>query len=331
MAVQYGSGPFSHEIGHYWGVFLDRSFGFGVGKAYNNPVHWGYAGVSGMLGGFDPATLVCETPLGAAPADCEPTAEARYRYVVGSFSPGANTLPYAPLELYLMGLASADEVSAEIPMLEDAEDVPASFDPETRTEVVDAAGVTSVTMSDIMARHGVVTELAENERHFASAFVVVSAEPASDEVLAEVALRAAAFGDRGVHPITESFASDTGARATLDTELGPRRAVSNPAPAPRPAFTCDVTGQDCDDGLACHASYCALPGAADVNEPCQLVSDCIAGSRCVYVGDPSVGYCAQYCDRDDAGSPLGCASLCTSTITMVDENGEPQWTVCRPE
>ena len=102
----------SHEIGHYWGVFLDTSFGFGVGTTYNSRVHWGYAGVNGILGGFDPTTLSCQTPLGAAPMDCEPTANGRYRYSVESFSPGGNDLPYALLELYLMGLAAADECAA---------------------------------------------------------------------------------------------------------------------------------------------------------------------------------------------------------------------------
>ncbi len=328
---EYGSGPFSHEIAHYWGVFLDQSFGFGVGKSYNSPVHWGYAGVNGMLGGFDPKTLSCQTPTGAALLDCQPAANGRYRYVVRSFSPGANALPYAPLELYLMSLASANEVPAEIPVLSDAEDVPSSFDPKTNTEVIEAAGVKIVTMAEIKARHGIASELPENERHFTSAFVVISAAPASEDVLAEVALRAAAFGDRGKHPLTQSFAADTGARATMDTVLGPRRTTSNPPPPPRPAFKCDVLGQDCGDGLACYGSYCAIPGKVAANDVCTLNTDCVAGARCAYVGNATVGHCAQYCDRDNAQSPLACASLCTSIIIFVDEAGKPEAPVCRPQ
>jgi hypothetical protein len=303
MAVKYGAGPFSHEIMHYWGVFLDRSFGFGVGKAYNSPVHWGYAGVHGILGGFDPATLSCQSPAGAAPTECDATANGRYRYAVGSFNTGGNDLPFAPLELYLMGLASVDDVPEEFPVLLDAQEVPDSFDAQTRTKVVEAAGSSVVTMSDIMARHGVVTELPEGERHFSSAFVVVSASPASDEVLAEVAQRAAAFGGRGTHRLTNSFASDTGDRATMETALGPRRAVSDAAPEPRAPFECDVLGNGCEGGLACYGTYCGIPGDVPVNGSCNEAADCVAGTDCIFLAPPA-GQCAQFCDREADGKPL---------------------------
>jgi hypothetical protein len=330
MAVAYGSGPFSHEIEHYWGVFLDRSFGFGVGKAYNSPVHWGYAGVDGILGGFDPTTLSCQTPAGAKPPDCTALPTGRFRYVVSSFNPGANGKPYAPIELYLMGVIPADEVPMDIPVLQDAEDVPNSFESVTGTEVIEAAGVNTVTMADIIARHGVVSRLPEMERHFTSAFVVVSAEPASDEVMAEVALRAAAFGDRGQHPITKSFAFDTGGRATMDTVLGPRRGVSDEVPPPRPAFTCDVITQDCDDDLACYGEYCALAGKAAVGEACSLSNDCAAGTTCLYLGN-AAGKCAEYCDAQDAQSPLYCGAICSSIVSLLDADGKVKATVCRPD
>ncbi|MEI9954325.1 MAG: hypothetical protein WDO74_36485 [Pseudomonadota bacterium] len=321
MGVQYGSGPFAHEIAHYWAVGL-AGFGF-------SPPHWGFAGVNGILGGFDPATLACQSPAGAALADCAPASTGRYRYTVKAFSEGGNGLPYAPLELYLMGLAPAKEVPAQVPVLRDAQKVANSFDSTTGTEVVEAAGISTVKLTDIQARYGVAVELAESARHFSSAFVVVSAAPASAEVLAEVALRAAAFGDRGSHPITHSFAMETGARATMDTQLGPRRAASDLPPPPRPAFTCDVLKQDCEVGLACYGTYCALPGNIAPNQPCEVATDCAAGSSCL---KPTGGarYCAQYCDRKDAASSLSCASLCTSTITLLDSNGAVSATVCGP-
>jgi hypothetical protein len=330
MAVGYGSGPFSHEIEHYWGVFLDRSFGFGVGKAYNNAAHWGYAGVDGTLGGFDPKTLSCQTPAGANLPNCTALPNGRFQYVVGSFNPGGNGKPYAPIELYLMGLAPLAEVPSEIPVLQDAEDVPNSFDSMTGTEVVEAAGVKTITMADVTARHGVVSQLPETQRHFTSAFVVVSAAPASDEVMAEVALRAAAFGDRGQHPLTKSYAYDTGGRATMDTVLGPRRAVSDAIPPPRAAFTCDVITQDCDDDLACYGKYCALPGKAAVGEECSLSSDCGAGATCVYLGN-AAGQCAEYCDDQDAQSLLFCASICSSIVNLLGADGKVEATVCRPD
>lgn len=331
IGVKYGAGPFSHEIMHNWGVFLDRSFSFGVGKMYNSPVHWGYAGVHGVLGGFDAATLSCQSPAGAAPTDCDATANGRYRYVVGSFNTGSNDVPFAPLELYLIGLASVEDVPEELPLLLDAQEVPNSFDAQTGTEVVEAAGLSVVTMSDITALHGVATELPEDERRFSSAFVVVSASPASDEVMAEVAQRAAAFGGRGTHPLTKSFASDTGDRATMETKLGPRRAVSDTAPEPRPPFQCDALANDCDGGLACYVAYCGIPGDVPVNGSCNVATDCVAGTDCLFL-DPPAGQCAQFCDQEDVDSPLACASLCpSSTLTIVDADGKPLATYCRPE
>lgn len=332
MAVQLGDGPLSHEIGHYWAVFLDPSFGFGAGTTYDSTVHWGYAGVNGVLGGFDPRSLACQTPAGASPPNCKAAANKRYRYVTKAFGPGGNSLPYAPLELYLMGLASLDEVPSEIPVLNDADEVPGSFDADAGTEVIDAAGMSIVKMSDITARHGVVKPLSEAERHFTSAFVLVSSAPATSDAIAEVAQRAAAFGDRGTHPLTKSFASDTSKRATMDTVLGPRRAVADPPPEPRPRFVCDVLAQDCDDGLACYnGSVCALPGKVPEHESCNRGSDCKAGATCVFLGNPPIGQCLRYCDGDDADSPLNCFKICGSPIRLVDENGNVIATVCGPK
>jgi hypothetical protein len=142
-------------------------------------------------------------------------------------------------------------------------------------------------MADITARHGTVSQLPEKERHFTSAFVVVSAAPASDEVMTEVALRAAAFGDGGQHRLTESFAMDTDGRASMDNVLGPRRAVSDALPPPRAAFTCDVITQDCDD-LACYGQYCALPVTRAVGDECSVSRDCGAGATCIHL-DSAVG------------------------------------------
>jgi hypothetical protein len=235
IGVQYRSLPFAHEIAHYSAVLFDKSFGFGVGKGYSDQGHWGFAGVHGILGGFDPKTLSCQTPPGAAPKDCEPEANGRYRYVVGAFGPSGNVVPYAPLELYLMGLGTLDEVPTEIPLLQDAEEVKGSLDASTRTEVVEAAGMSTIAMSDITARYGVVTPLPANERHFTSAFVIVSATPVSGQVFADISVYAAVFGDRGTRVNITSFVDTNGGRATIDTLLGPRRAVNDPPPPKRAA------------------------------------------------------------------------------------------------
>lgn len=230
-------GPLGHEMLHYWANFLDPSFGFGVGLEEDFGEHWGYAGVHGVLGGFDPETLRCETPSGALPPACTPGANGRTRYVTGLFGENDNGVatPCGPLELYLMGLVPPSELPDEIPVLVDAGSL--VYDTFAETASVEAASVTSVRVSDIVRRHGEVTELAEDERAFRAAFVVISAVPAEGAVLTESAAYARWHGNRESHVNVLSFEALTGGRATLDTRLGPRRSVHEPPLAPRALVT----------------------------------------------------------------------------------------------
>jgi hypothetical protein len=227
-------GPMGHEMLHYWANFLDPSFGFGVGLNEDFGAHWGYAGVHGVLGGFDPRTLRCETPSGATPPDCTPGATGRTRFVTGLFGENDNGVetPCGPLELYLMGLVPVAEVPDEIPVLVDAGSL--VYDTLAETASVEAARVTSVRVSDIVLRHGIVPELPADERAFRAAFVVISSTPATGAVLAEVADYAKWHGNRETHTGVLSFEALTGGRATLDTRLGQRRRLTDAAPAPRP-------------------------------------------------------------------------------------------------
>lgn len=86
-----GSGPSLHEFMHLW--VLDRQVIPTVIES-----HWGFSSVDGQLGGFDLENLV---ELGED------------KYSAGLFGLNANfgnSLPYAPLELYLAGWVTADEV-----------------------------------------------------------------------------------------------------------------------------------------------------------------------------------------------------------------------------
>jgi hypothetical protein len=100
-------GPSLHEIVHRW---ANHAIGFDTlidpttsqeevsMVASSSMPHWGISSVNGQLGGFDIATL-------------EELGENRYKAdAFGTFANGGNRLPYAPLELYLMGLIPASEV-----------------------------------------------------------------------------------------------------------------------------------------------------------------------------------------------------------------------------
>jgi hypothetical protein len=331
--------PLSHEVGHYWAAHLDPRFGFGAALNEHHGPHWGFSSVNGQLGGFDGSTLRCETPAGAMPPGCTPLGNARTRYVVGAFGPNANGFrgqPFAPLELYLMGLLPAADVPASFQLLTDAQIVPDSYNEATDTLVVEASGITALPFANIVARHGQVEALEEASRHFSAAFVVVSATPAPDGVLSDVVTWAAAFGAREVVANWDSFERDTGGRATMDTLLGSRRPTSTPAPAPRERFACDVLAQDCGrPELACYLSppsLCALSGGVGLDQPCDAVYACGPGLDCVASSaDPTAYVCKPYCDLNDITSPRACQTLCANNyLTFLGTTNELLGALCLP-
>lgn len=328
IGVQYRPqqyGPFGHEMVHYWANFLHPSFGFGIGLNENAGPHWGYAGMRGVLGGFEASTLRCETPTGAMPPGCTATGSGRTRYVVELFFSNDNGVatPCSPLELYLMGLLPLSEVPPSIPVLTEAEALYDTYDETTGTFIVEASGLDTVAVSDIAAQHGMVRELPEAERAFRAAFVVISAEPASDAVLAEVADWAKIHGNRLEDADILSFEALTGGRATLDTELGARRSVEDPAPEVRVPFGCDVYEQDCDDDKACffaphQGGICGLSRGALRDAACDESYDCAPGLDCVANQAGTAGACEPYCSPDDT-APDACSSQCP-WYELVDEN-----------
>lgn len=342
IALQYNAGvfpPLAHEIAHYWAVDLDARFGFGVGLGASYPSHWGFAGTYGQLGGFDPASLRCQTPAGAAPPSCTALTSGRTRYVVGTFAANSNTflgIPYGPLELYLMGLSTSAEVPASLPVLRDAQVVAGSENPTAKTLVVEAAGLTSLKFSDITARHGAVTPLAAAARHFSAAFVVLTSKPASDPVMTEISRWAAIFGARETAAGLPSFAAHTLNRATLETRLGARRTSETPPPPPRAALTCDALSQDCPRAeLGCYVhppAFCALSGGIKLDQPCDATFACAPGLDCVAgASTPTTFVCKPYCDPITTTAANACQKLCPNNhYTFKGEAGESLGGLCTP-
>jgi hypothetical protein len=324
--------PLGHEILHEWAAHFDPALGFG-GPAVG--VHWGFTSVHGRLGGFDGSTLKCQTPANAAPPGCTPESNGRTRYVVDHFFPHDNTRePYSPLELYVMGLLPKEEVPETFMVLEGAEEVPDSFDPDTETIVVEADGLGEIAFADVLARHGEMALLPEDERAFSAAFVVVSSEPAPDQIMNDVAEWAAGFGNRGTSPVVPSFETETGGRATMDTTLPPRRTESSVVPEPRVRFDCNVLTQDCPRAeLACFdftPSYCALSGGVEEGQSCDRLYQCAAGLDCFSgPSDPDAYVCTPYCDPEDTTSALACTALCPGNeLRFVDADDTTVGAVC---
>lgn len=326
--------PLGHETLHHWATFLDARFGFG--QVPGDP-HWGLASVNGVLGGFDPASLRCETPAGAQPPSCEELPNGRTRYVLNSFHPNDNTgrsSPYAPLELYLMGLIPGSQVPSEFLVFDEGD-----LDESTRSAesvVVEAMGLKTVELASIIERHGMVPRLAEDQRKFRAAFAVISAQPASEEVLREVAKWAAVFGNRMQVEPWLSFESYASGLASMDTKLGDRRAESDKVPDERAELRCDVLKQDCPRAeLGCYEYFpavCALSGKLALGQTCDATFSCAPGLECM-TDDTGSYKCASYCDPSAAQSQSdkACAKLCSGKyIELQDNDGQVMSAICRP-
>jgi hypothetical protein len=331
--------PFAHETLHYWAQYLDPSFGFGEMRGYSEGPHWGASSVNGQLGGFDPATLRCLTPAGAAPPACTALPSGRVRYVVGAFGGNANAFrnaPYSELELYLMGLLPDSGVPESFALLTDAEIDQSTYDDAAKTFQVEASGIQALPFSNIVARHGKRVLLEEAERHFKAAFVVISAQPAADDVMKDIARWSAVFGNRLQYSNWESFETVAGGLATMDTRLGPRRAVKSPPPAPREPQKCDVLAQNCPrPELSCYlfadSGFCAISQGVKAGDPCDSTFACAPGLYCVgSAKTPDNLRCEPYCDIGNTVPAASCSTLCTGEHVILTASDKPIVGLCLP-
>jgi hypothetical protein len=234
QATTNGAFPaLAHETAHYWANYLDPALGFGHDRDADYGPHWGVTGVYGQLGGFDPKSVRCIIPMGAAPPACnkDPGFD-DYSYEMSAFAPNTNTflgIPYAPLELYLMGLLPQSELPSSFSLVQDAR-----FDALVPPiALVAGTGISAITVSSIVARHGVRAPAADSDKRFSAAFVVVSAAPRADGDLDQVVTWQQFWGgDRPANAGEMSFEQATGGRAKMTTQIGRRRIGTDPAPLP---------------------------------------------------------------------------------------------------
>ena len=323
--------PFAHEIAHNWGNHLDPKLGFFDPSQPDYGGHWGVTGVNGQLGGFDPASLRCETPAGQSPPNCTAGANGRTRFLVNPFHPAADFIegmPFGPLELYLMGLIPVGEVPDPILRFEDT-----NFDldkPELSADrkfVVEAARIGEIKRADIVARHGSVRMLAADKRHFRIALVLISKAPAQQRYLDAVADWGAIFAAelKSNNPNWKSFAELTGNRATLSYRLGARRMPDGEYQDWRSIWYDECRPErastDCGNGMGCYGIggfYCARAGSGASGDACESDIDCAPGLICNFVPtslDDQV--CAPYCDPVNDAAPNACKTLCPSSSSPI--------------
>ncbi len=189
--------PIHHETMHHWAVYLDALFGFDTATH-----HWGTAGTLGVLGGFDPDSLVDHGDG---------------TYTVDRFEPSGGdwlTTPYSNIELYLMGLIAADEVDP-IPVLIN----PTITDGTNPTTVTVQSELQTVTVDDIIQKHGTRTPAAGSaQKDFKGAFVILSERMLTPAELAFVDGRARALETTTLNEML-SFSAATRGLGTMHTKL----------------------------------------------------------------------------------------------------------------
>jgi len=110
------NGPTLHELCHNWAAFICPTYSPDNSR-YDG--HWGISNAGGQLGGFKHVRKVEENSDGVAGktlyqasfSSAETNADGSFKY--GGFgvnANGGNGLPYSDIELYLMGMKSAQEL-----------------------------------------------------------------------------------------------------------------------------------------------------------------------------------------------------------------------------
>jgi hypothetical protein len=182
-------GPWAHEMAHYWANHLDPSLGLtGTGPHFNSAV-------VGQLGVDASSRAYCADPEGAEPPNCVANARGRYELYQRRDATTVAT-PYAKLELYLMGLVPDTEVEASFFKVRNAT---AASNPNPKPDQYSAffevEGWDEVRFADVVARHGKRVQSPDEGRHFRAAFVQVTREPASLELLDSLADNVDIFGN----------------------------------------------------------------------------------------------------------------------------------------
>ncbi|MCH8965217.1 MAG: hypothetical protein IIB58_09675 [Planctomycetes bacterium] len=161
------AGPSLHEIAHGWSAYLDGPLSLAAQTDRNPSSHWGFTSVGGVLGGWDPDSLEAlgnEQYRVCSPSPHEAFAPQGYAH---------NSVPYAPLELYLMGLLDPDEVP----------DIQVAIDPvltaiEGTCVTFQATELQTVSVEQIIAANGDRLPSSQSaQKHFDVALIVIAQQP----------------------------------------------------------------------------------------------------------------------------------------------------------
>ncbi len=195
------NGPALHEMMHRWGNFI-----LPVPSRYT--MHWGFSNIGGQLGGF---TDLEELGNGTFHA----THQFRQDHCFSPNSPSdawdnRNSIPYAPFELYMMGLIGIDEVPSEFLVLDNG-----MFVDESACIV---SGVKHIYQTQDLLQPLRQPTLADSQKAFKILTIVVTTTPLTENDWNHYLQQLLWFehqGDDG-DPLLYNFWEATGGRATVE-------------------------------------------------------------------------------------------------------------------
>lgn len=206
------TGSFLHEVMHSWGALnFGQSYVDVDGHVISDPVHWGISSIDGMLGGFKLSTLernVNENPHKYR-AFCSLT---DWCFAIANPS---NTA-YAPLELYLMGLISPDEV----PDIYYYTGVSGSkSENPAKNGIFYAEEEHVITIEDLITRYGVrVPDYRTAQKDFNVLAIVITKNPVNDRewaLIEDDITKMQIQGESGYVYGNKNFYEATGGRGTM--------------------------------------------------------------------------------------------------------------------
>ena len=217
------AGPSLHELLHSWSSFICPTYDLGK-KQYL--AHWGISNANGQAGGFQNVRIVEENCDGVAGKTLYQASRDSKTQRNGSFKYGGfgvngndgNGLPYSDIELYLMGLKSAQE-------MRDANfhlDIYSGNDYQTESFANGyfySTAKKTYTIDDIIARNGKrLPDASESQKKFKILTVVLTPDVATENfrnvIMRDINWLAGEMNDAS-YPNLFNFRQATGNRGSL--------------------------------------------------------------------------------------------------------------------
>jgi len=217
------AGPSLHELLHSWPAFISPTYDLGKTRYQ---AHWGISNANGQIGGFKYARIVEENYDGVEgktlyQASRSPKTKKDGSFQFGGFGINANEgngTPYSDIELYLMGLKSAQELRDTNFQLEiySGND----YQPETFVDgYFSSTKKTTYTIDDIITKNGArVPDASVSQKQFKVLTVVLTPETATEnfrsDIMRDINWLAGEMKD-ATYPHLFNFRQATGDRGSL--------------------------------------------------------------------------------------------------------------------